>query len=187
MSIFSILKDIFFYYFRPGPYWLLFTYVVTAIAVAAIVFYGRRRNKSVGWMVCMSLLIFYSVTVITSTILSRPIEAAREVNTDLFWSWRRALLGIPHGILMVVENILLLMPVTFLLPFINKERFRAVPTIFLGFLFSLGIEVSQFVFCKGLFELDDLVNNTIGVVIGYVLARMVLRGREACFCRQAKK
>lgn len=40
----------------------------------------------------------------------------------------------------------------------------------LGFLLSLGIETAQFVLGSGVSELDDLILNTVGALLGYALA-----------------
>ena len=45
-------------------------------------------------------------------------------------------------------------------------------TAFCGFLFSLLIEMLQYVFGTGFSELDDLILNTFGVWIGAVLIRI---------------
>jgi len=44
-----------------------------------------------------------------------------------------------------------------------------------GFLFSLIIEIMQYVFGTGLTEVDDLILNTAGVVIGYAAASLLLK------------
>lgn len=174
MPIRAIIRAIYHYYFRPGPEWLRFTYVVTAIAAIAIGLYGMRKHKGKRWGICMTLLVFYALTVVTSTVLSRSGGDVSKVNTDLFWSWKKALSGSQDGILVLTENILLLAPIGFLLPLINENRFKLAWTVFLGFLFSLGIEVSQLLLRRGLFELDDIMNNTIGVFFGYVAAKVLL-------------
>ena len=174
MPIRTIIRAIYRYYFRPGPKWLMFTYVVTAIAAVAIGIYGRKKHKGARWSICMVFLVFYALTVLTSTVLSRSGGAVEEVNTELFWSWRKALSGSQDGILVLVENIILIAPIGFLLPFINEKRFWALPTILIGFLFTVGIEMSQMLLKRGVFELDDIMNNTIGVVLGYVMAKVVL-------------
>ena len=174
MPIRSIIRAIYRYYFRPGPKWLRFTYVVTSFAAIAIVLYGMRKHKGKRWGICMTLLVFYALTVVTSTVLSRFGGDVSEVNTDLFWSWKKAISGSQDGILVLIENILLLAPIGFLLPLINENRFKMVLTVFLGFLFSVGIETSQLLLSRGLFELDDIMNNTIGVFFGYVAASVLL-------------
>ena len=49
------------------------------------------------------------------------------------------------------------------MPCMVKKKWVVIPV---GFCFSLLIEVLQLVLRKGTFEVDDLINNTAGVVIG---------------------
>ncbi len=71
-----------------------------------------------------------------------------------------------------------LLPAIISLPIVQKSKPDSKPRwlmiVFAGFAFSLLIETSQFIFRFGVFELDDLVKNTIGTVIGY----MIWRGLE---------
>ena len=36
-----------------------------------------------------------------------------------------------------------------------------------GFFLSIGIEVTQYIFCLGYCEMDDVLHNTLGCLIGY--------------------
>ena len=152
----------------------MFTYFMTGIVAIVVSLYERKKHKGKRWSICITLLVFYALTVVTSTVLSRSGGAVSEVNSELFWSWKKALSGSQDGILVLTENILLLAPIGFLLTFINENRFKMAWTVFLGFLFSVGIEVSQLLLRRGLFELDDIMNNTIGVFLGYVVAKVLL-------------
>lgn len=66
-----------------------------------------------------------------------------------------------------VLNMLLFVPFGYLLPQWKKMRWYYVITF--GFLISLLIETCQLVFHFGVFELDDLVKNTMGAVLGWLL------------------
>ena len=72
-----------------------------------------------------------------------------------------------------VLNMILFIPFGYLLPqIINwKAEWRAKwwMIIIAGFIFSLIIETSQLVFKFGVFEMDDLVKNTMGAAIGCLL------------------
>lgn len=93
-----------------------------------------------------------------------------------------------------VLNILLFVPLGFLLSSISthclsskrsscssfSRRFISHPQnggvlwclclcVVLGLTCSLAVEVCQLVFHRGVFELDDLVKNTLGAVVGYLL------------------
>lgn len=43
-----------------------------------------------------------------------------------------------------------------------------------GVLFSLFVELTQYIFCLGLCELDDVICNGLGAVIGYGLYRFIM-------------
>ena len=70
-------------------------------------------------------------------------------------------------IYLVVGNIAWFVPFGFLLPLI-WERLKAYYTIPLGFCLSLVIELGQLISGKGMFEIDDLVLNTLGASAGYL-------------------
>lgn len=71
----------------------------------------------------------------------------------------------------IVLNVLLFVPLGALLPFAWPARLRglrgAVSVAAVGAGASLAIELSQLLFHLGLFEFDDVLNNTLGAVAGY--------------------
>ncbi len=92
-------------------------------------------------------------------------------NLDLFWSYRDMIrLSGNYYFEQIVLNILLFVPFGFLLVFLLKRLGSIKIIVPLAFLFSLSIELSQLIFKIGLFELDDLFNNTLGALIGYGLS-----------------
>ena len=73
-------------------------------------------------------------------------------------------------------NILLFIPLGFILPLLWKE-FRSRRTMCLtGFLLSLGIELAQLLNYR-ISDVDDLIMNTLGAFLGYELL-MLLRRRK---------
>ena len=67
----------------------------------------------------------------------------------------------------VTLNILLFVPLGFLVP-ILKESFRSSwKVLLLGLAFSLFIECTQLVLHMGCFDTADLIHNTAGAGIGY--------------------
>lgn len=71
-------------------------------------------------------------------------------------------------------NIVWFIPFGFLLPFISKKLNHS-RTVVCGFALSLAIELAQFVFGTGISEVDDLILNTLGASIGYLLHRVWLK------------
>lgn len=67
----------------------------------------------------------------------------------------------------IILNILLFSPLGFLLPVWSRRLQKLWRTVLCGFVFSLLIELVQLITLLGIFEVDDLINNTFGVLIGY--------------------
>ena len=71
-------------------------------------------------------------------------------------------------------NFILFIPVGLLLGFgFKKITWKKVLLIGLGISFS--IEFLQFIFKRGLCEVDDLIHNLIGCVIGFLFYRLLIR------------
>lgn len=69
----------------------------------------------------------------------------------------------------IIGNILIFIPFGFLLPICGiKGKKELWVTILTGFIFSLSLEILQFITKLGTFEFDDIFNNLLGVIIGSV-------------------
>ena len=100
------------------------------------------------------LLALYVLIILWITLFSRESMTTR-IFRGLFWEIE---MGYWNNI---IQNILLFIPLGFL---IGGKR-----GIIAGVLLSIGIELTQYVFRLGYFELDDVLNNTIGAAIGALL------------------
>lgn len=72
------------------------------------------------------------------------------------------------GVMTYVLNIIMLMPLGFLLPLIWKQYERLSRTVFFGFCFSFLIECAQ-LFNRRQSDIDDLIMNTLGALIGFFI------------------
>lgn len=70
------------------------------------------------------------------------------------------------GIMTYILNIIMFVPLGFLLPFIWEEFRNLVKVLYTGFLFSVAIEISQ-LFNNRATDIDDLIMNTLGAILGY--------------------
>lgn len=66
-------------------------------------------------------------------------------------------------------NILLFVPMGFLLPTMVKWMRKLIIIVSFGLMASLALETVQFFTGLGIFDIDDLLNNTIGAFFGYIL------------------
>ena len=63
-------------------------------------------------------------------------------------------------------NVILFMPLGFLLPYI-WPKLNFWKTVFLSFCLSTAIETTQYIAHWGCLDIDDIFNNTLGACIGY--------------------
>ncbi|MFR2922741.1 MAG: VanZ family protein [Blautia massiliensis (ex Durand et al. 2017)] len=76
------------------------------------------------------------------------------------------------GIFTYCMNVIMLMPLGFLLPYIWKNFRNPLKVALTGFLFSVFIEFSQLP-TNRLSDIDDLIMNTLGAVLGYVVWKLI--------------
>ena len=79
---------------------------------------------------------------------------------------------ITEGVRPYIENILLFTPLGFMLPFIWKKYEVLWKTALSGIIFSLIIELIQ-LFNRRITDIDDLLMNTLGALIGWVIFRLL--------------
>ncbi len=73
----------------------------------------------------------------------------------------------------VLGNVILFIPMGVLFPLLFfKVRFFLL-TLLLGFVLSLFIETAQYLFAARIFDIDDILLNVTGALIGHVLFSMV--------------
>lgn len=133
---------------------------------------GRIRRKQIASMI---LLEFYMALVYSSTVFTRqPMERHLQLVPLAVWKaafWDHSRDALMDGLL----NILLFLPIGWLLVTACR-RTRQLPRLVLyGTAFSLFIETSQFIFRRGFSSVDDLLNNTIGCLLGVAAKEFVQR------------
>ncbi len=118
----------------------------------------------------LGVTVCYLVVVFSVTLMSRGEFWSNQKIMPLFYSYKDA--WVDFSIISwrnIILNICMFIPLGFLLP-IGIRFFRSFWKVSLvGFLFTVLIEVSQLILKRGMFELDDLLDNTVGTMIGYGL------------------
>lgn len=121
------------------------------------------------------LLVVYLAVMFVTVFLSREPGSRQGIDMTLFGTWGDT----PQAHAFVIENILLFVPFGILYPLavsatdrkpdlrkkIGWEKF----TVLWGFLISVGIETVQLMTERGYCQLDDVVMNTLGALVGYVV------------------
>ncbi|MBR1757638.1 MAG: VanZ family protein [Lachnospiraceae bacterium] len=75
----------------------------------------------------------------------------------------------------IVGNVVAFMPFGFLLPLTSKNLQGFFDVVAIGFLFSLLVETMQLLLMVGTFDVDDLILNVSGVMLGYACYALIYR------------
>jgi glycopeptide antibiotics resistance protein len=159
---------------------LMVTWVVFRISRAII-----SRKISVSRELIVNLLFFYLCYVISVTFF--PF-------TYLFYSYGRTANLIPlvkslsmiqnaitlgamvkQVVINLAGNLLLLAPLGFILPVLLEKSRTALKVIGISFAVSLSIELSQLSFAVRIFDVDDILLNTLGALLGYAVFKLIFK------------
>ena len=137
----------------------------------------KRRRKGILWVIFLLYIgVLLRITVFRSSFGSYPLCSHGQIELVPFVG----LIQIFHNsvgmfLYLFVGNLVWFVPLGVLLPVLTKARNA---TILWGLGLSLYIEVSQYVFGTGVSEVEDLILNTAGTGIGYLIylgARKLVR------------
>ena len=151
---------------------------ILVFGVGYFVIYKRllrgQRNLSAAKLVLGIVTFLYLFVVMGAVLLNRH-AGLESVQLQPFHSYRLAwhYWSIKEW-RNIILNILMFVPIGFLLTLwsVRLRRFWLVGL--LGFGFSLMIELTQFLTSRGVLETDDLIGNTVGALIGYGLGMLAI-------------
>ena len=127
------------------------------IVILIVVFNKSILRKGVSRL----LIVEYSVIIYYITVFSRKANHVRKFDFTPFWSYER-----PDLFLENVMNVVVFIPVGILLGY-ALTNVKLWKVLVVGLLLSLPIEILQFLFKKGFAEIDDVMHNVLGCMIGY--------------------
>lgn len=97
-----------------------------------------------------------------------------------FWGFRREL-GFAAVFANLAGNVLCFVPFGAILPVLNRPARNALVIALLSFEFSLLVECMQLIFRVGSFDVDDLLLNTLGGLLGFLVFTVCNRIRRKTY------
>ena len=135
-------------------------YIVALVIFIALMLWKKKWD--------LALLASYMFLVFAYTVLKRNPGEELSYGMEPFWSYK-AIFGNGYSpvsretlFIQIVANVVMFIPIGVL-----AGRFLRWKGIILGLGFSVMIEIIQLVSRRGLFEFDDILHNTIGVMLGF--------------------
>ena len=143
--------------------------IIIVLLLSAINDRRVRRQKKPFSLLSATALLMYMFIMLCITFLSRESGSSNGIDMELFSTWSIN----TRNKALVIENILLFIPYGFLFPMAVKTYRNFFSVMLVGIVTSLGIECMQLVTGRGFFQVDDILMNTLGIVVGYVVFKVV--------------
>jgi glycopeptide antibiotics resistance protein len=137
----------------------------------------KPRNLQVSRLrrvILIYLFFVYCFMIISIALISREPGSREGINLQVFRLFGNDL----QQRMFSLENIVMFMPMGILLPLLYKRFDSVICCLSAGFIGSGMIELIQLVTHRGYCELDDILCNTAGALIGYLLlfaVRLIMR------------
>jgi len=168
---------------------LLIVFLCGLIWIGSVTFLRLKKKKSPAYLIFFSIFYVYTVKVLDYTLFQfQSLILLKQFIPNLILNGQPdgktinliSLITLtPDDLKISLLNILLLIPFGFGLPFITDFRMKKI--IVIGALFSIVIEFLQLItglMAKITFrvaDINDVIFNTVGVAIGYILFAGVVR------------
>lgn len=183
--------------------WLIpiFEVIIAAFAVGFLIWFLRHFYKTVSpdrfHKIAIAVFVLYLAGIFILTIGIRepgdevkinliPLntefkmiyQVVNSANTWLGWRFYREFMYMTENIRNLFGNILLMIPFGYFLPLIWKERINKwYKVVLFGIGVSVLIEVIQLITLKGFCDIDDVILNGIGCVIGWNIYRRLFKNK----------
>lgn len=130
----------------------------------------ERKGKEAFPMAGLMAFSLYLMIILVITFFSREDGSrSRAIDLQLFSTW-----GInTRNNAFVVENVLLFIPYGFVCPWAFPWLRGFFRNAFAAFVTSLGVETFQLITGRGFFQIDDILTNVLGAIIGYVIYSLI--------------
>ena len=133
--------------------------------------YDGSEIRIVDKTIAFFLGIVYAYMVIGITFLCREPIFEQVISFRPF----SAPVGNPRLWAYLVENIIMFIPYGMLIPILFGYFEKWYRCLFLGIISSLVIETAQFISARGKPQIDDIMLNTSGMMIGWLLFSLIAR------------
>ena len=159
-------------------------------AVGLIAFLGWKR----GWKKVVGLLLVeYVFFIYCSTVIFRTRVEEVGHNFTPFWSYLAIMDGREDLIVENIMNVVAFVPIGILIGIVTQKSriaqkdlrtriLRIALIVGTGLGISISIETLQYFFHLGFAELDDVMHNTIGCILGFGVTQIAQKAqiRRAC-------
>ena len=139
--------------------------LLSVFCIGLVVFIAWKGFKTGLRYSVALLLIEYIFLIFCSTVIFRATGETRQYDFHPFWSYDR-----PELLVENIMNVVVFVPVGLLLGIAFKQM-TWWKALLIGCSISVTIESLQFFFMRGFSEVDDVMHNTLGCLIGWLMVK----------------
>ena len=142
--------------------------------LASFWIYGKKRGVQASALI---FFVVYGILMICITVIYRRQFHQSHINLMPFWSYTAIMNGKEELIKQIIMNVLAFVPIGASLA-LGLKKAVWWQVVLAGCMVSVCVELLQFFYKKGLCEIDDVIHNSIGCLLGYVIFSLVRIGYE---------
>lgn len=156
--------------FRQPVLYLIPALIVSVCIVFSVsLLYEQRGKHKICNKIPITIFLAYIQILLHTTFFCREPGRRKDVSLVLFETWGHSF----HMHAMFIENIIMFIPFGVLLPVLFGRFRNGWMCVLVGFFCSCGIELLQHMTQTGYLQLDDVVTNTAGMLVGWLVWRGV--------------
>lgn len=161
-TLWNVIKDTYIFIIIV---WLIFAIIL-------------RTHRQYRIYLAVSSVVYVAVLLYV-TLLGRSVKSEPQMELSFLWEYRLAFGGSLYWFSQIFDNIMLFVPMGWLYGEMREAGNMLDKSSWNGALIfaicaSFIIEFCQLVFKLGLFEFDDIFNNTVGMMVGYGLYWLIV-------------
>ncbi|MDO5381447.1 MAG: VanZ family protein [Eubacteriales bacterium] len=138
------------------------------------------------YMACLIYLVFFAESMGRTHVqqgYAYNLEPLKEIRRFWKYIFSTEQIGLASR-LNIFGNVIAFIPFGLCLPLISDHRLKCITTLLYTFALSLIIELVQLISKVGSFDVDDLVLNCMGGLVGYLLYYVLHRLRMKSVARK---
>jgi len=155
--------------------------LLSVFCIGLVVFSAWKGLKTGLRYSAILLLVEYVFLLFCSTIIFRTTGEIRQYDFHPFWSYKAIQEGSEDLLAENIMNVVVFVPVGLMLGSLlrvkgssTSEATKSMTWLMVAIIgcgISITIESLQFIFMRGFSELDDVMHNTLGCIVGYIMVK----------------
>lgn len=153
--------------------------LLSVFCIGLVVFVAWKGLKTGLRYSAILLLVEYVFLIFCSTVIFRATGEISKYDFHPFWSYKAIQDGRENLLAENIMNVIVFIPIGMILGSLLRVKGSWLVALLIGCSISVTIEILQFFFMRGFSEVDDVMHNTVGCLLGWFMVKgSRLRGKD---------